>query len=153
MSARAAQVRHSAPAKKSDLRVVRRSGRTLIKRSGSRRTAPWFIVAMIMVGALITGVLLEQVVLAQSAFKLQDIDKRLAQAETRQEELLAEMAELESPGRIERYARVSLGMVDPTSIEYIVARVRTGTDNRLADALNAENLPLPGDASAVGTSP
>lgn len=108
---------------------------------------------MITVGALITGVLLEQVVLAQSAFKLQAIDQRLAQAETRQEELLAEMAELESPGRIERYARTSLGMVDPTSIEYIVARVRTGTDNRLADAINAGDLPLPGDASAIGTSP
>ena len=108
---------------------------------------------MIMVGALITGVLLEQVVLAQSAFKLQDIDKQLAQTETRQEELLAEMAELESPGRIERYARTALGMVDPSSIEYIVARVRTGTDNRLADALNAKDLPLPGDASAIGTSP
>lgn len=153
MSARAAQVRRAAPAAKADLRVIRRRGRSLIKRSGSRRTAPWFIVAIITVGSVVAGVLLEQVVLAQSAFKLQEMDKRLAQAETRQEELLAEMAELESPGRIERYARNYLGMVDPSSIEYIVARVRTGTDNRLADALNAADLPLPGAASAAGTSP
>jgi cell division protein FtsB len=125
----------------------------LIKRSGSRRTAPWFIVAVITVGALVSGVLLEQVVLAQSAFKLQAIDGRLAQAETRQEELLTQMAELESPGRIERYARGYLGMVDPSTIEYIVARVRIGTDNRLADAMNAADLTLPGGASAVGTSP
>lgn len=154
MSARAAQLRRAVPAAKSDLRVIRRHGRGLIKRSGSRRSAPWFIVAVITVGALVAGVLLEQVVLAQSAFKLQAIDRRLAQAETRQEELLTKIAELESPGRIERYARTSLGMVDPTTIEYIVARVRmTGTDNRVADALNAAELPLPGSASAVGTSP
>ena len=109
--------------------------------------------AIITVGSVVAGVLLEQVVLAQSAFKLQEMDKRLEQAETRQEELLAEMAELESPGRIERYARNYLGMVDPSLIEYIVARVRTGTDDRLADALNAADLPLPGAASAAGTSP
>jgi cell division protein FtsB len=133
--------------------VIRRHGRSLIKRSGSRRTAPWFIVAVIAVGALVSGVLLEQVVLAQSAFKLQAIDGRLAQAETRQEELLTQVAELESPGRIERYARSYLGMVDPSTVEYIVARVRIGTDTRLADAMNAGDLPLPGGASAVGTSP
>lgn len=153
MSARAAQLRRPASGPASELRVVRRRGRSLIKRSGSRRTAPWFIVAVITVGSLVAGVLLEQVVLAQSAFKLQAIDKRLTQAETRQEELLATIAELESPGRIERYARTALGMVDPGSIEYIVARVRTGTDNRIADALNAEQLPLPGAGAAVGTSP
>lgn len=153
MSARAAHLWRAAPRPTSELRVVRRRGRGLIKRSGSRRTAPLFIVAAITVGALVAGVLLEQVVLAQSAFKLQEIDQRLAQAETRQEELLAAVAELESPGRIERYARTALGMVDPTSIEYIVARVRTGTDNRLADALNAEQMPLPGAGAAAGTSP
>lgn len=153
MSARAAQVRRAAPAGRSDLRVIRRHGRSLIKRSGSRRTAPWFIVAVIAVGALVSGVLLEQVVLAQSAFKLQAIDGRLAQAETRQEELLTQVAELESPGRIERYARSYLGMVDPSTVEYIVARVRIGTDTRLADAMNGGDLPLPGGASAVGTSP
>jgi cell division protein FtsB len=138
---------------KSDLRVIRRRGRSLIKRSGSRRTAPLVIVGCISVVAIIAGVLLTQVVLAQSAFKLQEINKRLAVSEERKEELLAEKALLESPGRIERYARTTLGMVPPTNIEYIVAEVRVGSDNRLADALKDGDLPLPGAASAVGSAP
>jgi cell division protein FtsB len=125
----------------------------LIKRSGSRRTAPWLILSVIAVVAIVAGVLLEQVVLAQSAFKLDEINERLAVAEEQQEELLAEMAELESPGRIERYARTRLGMVDPTTVEYIVARVRVRADNRLADALESGELRPPGSATAAGTGP
>ena len=153
MSARAAQVKRPARRASSDLRVVRRSSRSLIKRSGSRKTAPIAIVGTIALVAVIAGVLITQVVLAQSAYKLQEINKKLAQAETHQEELLAEMALLESPGRIERYARTNLGMVEPTSIEYIVAKVRVGSDNRLAEALERRDVPLPGSASAVGSAP
>ena len=152
MSARSAAVRRSTK-KRPQLRVIRRNGRSLIKRSGSRRTAPWLILSVIAVVAIVAGVLLEQVVLAQSAFKLDEINERFAAAEEQQEELLAEIAELESSGRIERYARTRLGMVDPTSVEYIVARVRVRTDNRLADAIESGELRLPGSASAVGTAP
>lgn len=142
------------PAARSDLRVVRRRGRSLIKRSGSRRTAPLLIVGAIAVVAIIAGVLLEQVVLAQSAYKLQAINKRLAGAETRQEELLANMAQLESPGRIERHARTALGMVDPTNVEYIVADAKFArAGNRLAEALEKRNVPLPGGGTAVGSAP
>lgn len=151
MSARSAAVRRTTK-KRPQLRVVRRHGRSLIKRSGSRRTAPWLIISVIAVVGIISGVLLEQVVLAQSAFKLDAINDRLAAAEEQQEELLAEIAELESPGRIERYARAHLGMVDPTTIEYIVARVRVQGDNRLADALQSGELRPPGSASAVGAA-
>lgn len=140
-------------AKNADLRVVRRRGRSLIKRSGSRKTAPLVIVGVIAVVAIVAGVLLEQVVLAQSAYKLQAINKRLTAAETRQEELLADMALLESPGRIERYARVNLGMVAPTNVEYIVAKVKVGSDNRLAEALEQKDVPLPGAGTAAGSVP
>jgi cell division protein FtsB len=107
------------------------------------------IVAVIALGAIVVGVLLEQVVLAQSAFKLEAINTRLSAAETKQEELLADMAQLESPGRIERYARERLGMIEPTSVEYIVAKVRMSTSNRVAAALEARNLPLPGSGTAT----
>jgi cell division protein FtsL len=153
VSARAAQVKRATPRSGSDLRVVRRSGRTLIKRSGSRKTAPLAIVGVIAVVAVIAGVLITQVVLAQSAYTLQEINKKLTQAEAQQEELLAEMALLESPGRIERYARTNLGMVAPTNVEYIVAKVKVGSDNRLAEALERRDVPLPGAASAVGSAP
>ena len=154
MSARASQVRRSAAAaKNADLRVVRRRGRTLIKRSGSRKTAPLVIAGVIAVVAIIAGVLLEQVVLAQSAYKLKAINQRLSVAETLQEELLADMALLESPGRIERYARVNLGMVAPTNVEYIVAKVKVGSDNRLAEALDHQEVLLPGAGTAAGSAP
>lgn len=133
--------------------MVRRSGRTLIKRSGSRRTAPLAIVGVIAVVGIIAGVLITQVVLAQSAYTLQEINKKLTQAEAQQEELLAEMALLESPGRIERYARTNLGMVAPTNVEYIVAKVKVGSDNRLAEALERRDVPLPGAATAAGSAP
>jgi cell division protein FtsB len=153
VSARAAQVRRPTRTVASDLRVVRRRSRSLIKRTGSRRTAPLLIVGVIAVVGIIAGVLITQVVLAQSAFKLQEIDRRLTQAEARQEELLADMALLESPGRIERYARQTLGMVEPTTVEYIVANVKTGSDNRLAEALERRDVPLPGAGTAAGTTP
>ncbi len=136
-----------------DLRIVRRRGRQLINRTGSRRSLPLAVAAGVAVLAVVAGVLLSQVVLAQSAFKLEAINKRLAAAEDRREELLAQVAALESPGRIERYARTRLGMVDPTRIEYIVARVRTGRDNRLADALRNNDLPLPRGGAAIGAAP
>lgn len=152
MSARPSRAHsHNASARKPDLKVVRRRGRTLIKRSGSRRTAPLLIVGVIALGAIVVGVLLEQVVLAQSAFKLETINSRLSAAETKQEELLAVMAQLESPGRIEKYARDRLGMIEPTSVEYIVAKVRMSTSNRIAAALEARNLPLPGSGTATAT--
>ena len=155
MSARASRVTRSpATTKPADLRVVRRRGRALIKRSGSRKTAPLVLAGVIAVVAIVAGVLLEQVVLAQSAYKLQAINKRLSAAETLQEELLANMALLESPGRIERYARVNLGMVAPTNIEYIVANVKgKSADNRLAEALAHKEVLLPGAGTAAGSAP
>ena len=65
--------------------------------------------------------------LAQSAFKLQRIQQRLQAAEAEQQELLLEAAQLESPGRIELYARTRIGMVDapPERVQYIVANVQT----------------------------
>jgi hypothetical protein len=81
------------------------------------------IVAAICVAAIVFGVLFEQVVLAQSAFKMTRIGKRLARAESIHEALLLQSTKLQSLQRIESYARRRLGMVDPPSVSYIVARV------------------------------
>ena len=135
-------VRRARPAPaRTRLTVARRKkARGLLKRTGARRAMPGYLIVTIVVLAIVAGVLLEQVMLAQSAFRLSDINKSLASAEARQEELLAELAELESPGRIERYARTQLGMTDPAVVEYIVANVRLGTDNRIAHALRASRM-------------
>lgn len=108
------------------LRLVRRSApRSVLPRDhGSRRVVLGFA-AGIAVVAVIFFVLLEQVVLAQSAFRLERLRERVARAEARHEELLLQAATLESPVRIEAFARNHLGMVDPdpATVEYVVADI------------------------------
>lgn len=131
------------------LELVKRKGRRLAKRERSTRSAPLVILATICVGAVIFGVLLEQVVLAQSAFKLSQINEQLDAAESKHEELLLNAAMLEAPGRIERYARTRLGMVDPPHVEYIVANVPRRSGRRLAQT--SDRLPATGQAAAQGS--
>ncbi len=150
MSVRATQVRKSI-ASRPKLHVVRKKrSRSLIKRGDARRYAPIVIVAAIVAGAVIFGVLMEQIVLAQSAFKLSDLNKKMSAAESRHEELLFEAARLESPGRIERYARTKLGMVDPPVVNYIVAAVHTKAPSSPAFRTRPEDLSTTGQAAADG---
>lgn len=112
--------------KKADLKVVRRrKSKNLIKRTGARKLAPFTIMASIAIAAIVAGILLEQVVLAQSAFELQKIRVELSEAEENREVLMLEAAKLDSDARVERYARETLGMVDPPphTIRYIVADI------------------------------
>ena len=133
------------------LEVVRRSQ----TRTGWRRWLPAAIGIACLIGGVIVGVLLEQVVLAQSAFKLANLRSELVQAESTHEELLLEAAELGSPERIESQARTLLGMVDPPEVRYIVADVsgarwsphRPGIDERPVTTTD------PGVAAAVGSGP
>jgi cell division protein FtsL len=105
-------------------------------RAGSRRLASLGIAATIVVLGVVFAVLLEQVVLAQSAFKLKGIQDDLVSAETRHRELMLEAAKLESSERIERFARDRLGMIKPDvrTVGYIQADViRRGDGARIAD--------------------
>jgi cell division protein FtsL len=135
MSSTPAQVRRRrSRASRPPLRVVRRKSRNLLVRGESRRLAPVVIVSAIVVMAVVVGVLLEQVVLAQSAFKLAQIRESVVAAEEKHQDLLLEAAKLESTDRIERYAREVLGMVepDPALVNYLIADVHTGDRFRVA---------------------
>ena len=138
------------PSQSPSLRVVRRRSRNLIRRGEGRRVAPLAILAGICALAIVFGVLLEQVVLAQSAFRLARIRHRLVQAEERHERLMLEVAGLESPERIDRYARERLGMLEPRSdqLEFVVADVRSRADRR-ALAESAPDAPPQDDAAAA----
>ena len=103
--------------------------------------------------ALVFGILLEQVVLARSAYELWDVRKEVVAAEATHEELLLEAARLQSPGRIERFARERLGMIDPLSVEYIVADIPTRTSSALARAPRAPVGTVDQPASAQGLEP
>jgi cell division protein FtsL len=127
------------------LRLVRRRSRALIDRR-STRLAPLAVLAAICVAAVVLTVLLEQVVLAQSAFKMSRVRKSMMAAEARNQELLLDVTKLQSPGRIERFARDTLGMVEPDNLEYVVARVRApGT--RVAHWRSSRSAPGSGQAA------
>ena len=158
MSARPSQLR--APrtrAKNPGLRLVRRRSRKLIRRGFSTTLAPTAIVATIGVVAVVIAVLLMQVVLAQSAFKLSKVRQEVVKAEAEHQELLLEATRLGSPGRIEKYAMEQLGMVKPkpSQVDYIVADVRgIGDDSLLARTRRAETIqPVTGGGTAMGIEP
>jgi hypothetical protein len=94
-------------------------------RSKPRRLAPVVIFGAIAALGIVFTILLEQVVLAQSAFKLARIRERLVQAEARHHELLVDASMLESSDRIEWVARNRLNMIDPPPehVQYIVADI------------------------------
>lgn len=162
MSARAAQLRPRPSTRPTDLRVVRRRATSHIKRTGSTRIAPVAIAVTIGVAAIIAAILLEQVALAQSAFRLSDLRTEYQEAGSRHEELLLEAAQLDSSARIERYARETLGMVDPdpAAVHYIVANVRRGKSHARppssSPALGGPGIAAGspyGEVPAEGTSP
>lgn len=149
MSAHASQVKADTAKRKGGLHLVKRKRRRLIKRSRGTRFAPIAVLGAICVGAVIFGVLLEQVVLAQSAFKLSRVNEKLEVARSKHESLLLTAAKLEAPGRIESYARTRLGMVDPPVVEYIVANVPRQMNRRLASTNPGGALPATGQAAAT----
>lgn len=123
-----------------------------INRLSGLRRAP-LIASALCVVVIVFGVLLERVILSQSAFKLADVRHQLEAAQSRHEELLLEASRLASPDRIEHFARSNLGMVDPAAVEYIVADVPADEDGlryRLGARAVAEP---PGPAHAWGMNP
>lgn len=137
---------------RSPLRVVGRSRKNLVKRGKQRRVAPMLVLATILVIATIFAVLLEQVVLAQTGFKMAQLRDELVEAEAKQAELVLQAAKLSSSERIERYAITDLGMVRAERVEYIVADVRTTTDQRLAEDSRASQLANPSSGVDLGAS-
>jgi cell division protein FtsL len=121
MSARAQEIRQ-AVRERAALRVVGDQRPTL---KPHRRVSPLVFLAIVCVLGTVALVLVERVMLAQSAFELTRLMERVEAADERRSELAFEVARRENPGRIEHYARTKLGMVDPdpASIQYIVADV------------------------------
>lgn len=153
MSARATDVRtRSRQARRAELRVVQtRRSRDLVKKPEQRRSIAVYVCVGLFVAAVVAAILLEQVMLAQSAFHLTDLRKDLQAAEERHEALLLESAQLDSSARIERYARENLGMVDPVpgGVQYIVADIKQ--PRYLRDAVGGKHeTTLPTEGVATG---
>ena len=149
MSAQATELRaRRAPAKKPQLRVVKKRNRA---KDEGRRSISIYVMAGFIATAIVSAILLEQVVLAQSAFQLSDLRSELISAEEKHEVLLLEAAQLDSSARIERYARENLGMVDPApdGIQYIVADIKQ--PKQLRNGIGREHeTTLPTEGVATG---
>ena len=145
MSARIDHVRRTPERSREKLEVVRKKK---VKPRRRVRIPIKYLVGVMCVAIPVVGVLLEQVTLAQSAFKLQNLRQELVVAEEQHEELLLEAAHKGNEGRIEHYARDVLGMIDPPTREYIVANVRVRTDSRLAHVGSGSGDPN-GEAAAA----
>jgi cell division protein FtsL len=160
-AARASQLR--APRTRQDkpgLALVRRRPRSPLRRAFTTSLAPLVVLASVLVAAAIAGVLLEHIVLTKSAFELSKIREEVTVAEARHQELLLQATKLASPGRIERYARNELGMVDAetAATRYVVAEIKgLGGEFVFARSQQGESLaPATGiavDAGAPGENP
>lgn len=145
MSARAQEIRQ-AVRERAALRVVGDKKPALRPR---RRVSPLAVVMVVCVLGTVALVLVERVMLAQSAFELTRLMEQVEAADEQRSELTFEVARRENPGRIEQYARTELGMVDPdpATIQYIVADVAPRRSDVAAGALHAR---VAGSASAAG---
>lgn len=154
MTARPAGARRAAkkPPPRNSLRVVRGRTKGLIRRAGGRRVAPTVIACAVLVVATISVVLIEQVMLAQTAFKVAKMRERIVKAEARHAELVLQAAQLGSSERIERVARRDLGMVAPEEVHYVVANVKT-RGNALAHQQPKALLPSDGQTAALEGAP
>jgi len=103
---------------------------------------------VVLVIAAVFAILLEQVMLAQSGFKMAKLQQKIEKAETKHAELVLEAAKLSSSERIERFAISNLGMVRPERVEYIMANVGVKGAARIAAAPKVDALPATGEAAA-----
>ena len=146
--------RHNKKKNDTTLKVVRRHKSGLLKRGSQRRVTPFLVLGGMTVIAIVFAILLSQVVLAQSGFKMAKLRERTLKAEARHAELVLQAAKLENSERIERVAIEQLGMVQPSRVEYIVADVGSRDSAQLAQGGSPQNVDVTGQAAPVtGDSP
>ncbi len=113
--------------------------------------APVVVISVILIAATVFAVLLAQVTLAQSGFKMADMRARMTKAEARHAGLVLKVAKLGSSERIERYALDRLGMIYPSDVRYIVADIRS-KGVRLAQDVEPEMRTTEIDGTGFGSA-
>jgi len=94
-----------------------------------------FTACLAFLGLLLFATLCSRVTIAQNGAKLQTLDKQMADEKLKQSKLQVEVAELFSPGRVEKLAFRNLGMVIPLSVrsiateEYRLARLPSAQED------------------------
>ncbi|MEX2553271.1 MAG: hypothetical protein WD627_09790 [Actinomycetota bacterium] len=87
-------------------------------RRSKRSDSILVLVALLVAGGVVFGLVLVNIALAQSSFQLADLQKRSAEGQVRQRQLRFEVAKAESPERIAQMG-ADLGLVAPERQEYL----------------------------------
>lgn len=116
----------SAPSPRPKLRVIPGGGQGAASSStanaSARRSSVIFVsVAVAAIAALVFSLVLLNIIMAQSSFRLNDLNARVAEEQLRYRRMRFEVAKAESPGRIAAAAQ-SIGLVPPERQEYLVGR-------------------------------
>jgi cell division protein FtsL len=98
--------------------LVREAGKSTTRARGRVSAAVLLTTGIILAAAVVFGLVLVNIFLAQSSFRLSDLQARVAEQETRYLELRFEVARGESPERIVQKA-AELGLGAPEKQEYI----------------------------------
>lgn len=94
-----------------DLRVVTPARR--------RHTAAYSIALVVLCAATIFGTVSVNALAAGDAVTARELEREVAEAERRYAQLVAEVAGLEEPARIEQVARDEIGMVPAAGVRFI----------------------------------
>lgn len=138
--------------KRPPLRVINPDDK--VKRAGRRRPHPRLLVAtaVLIGGALLFALVAAHVVLTQNQFRLERMQRQAAEQQARYERLRAQVAELESPGRIVAAAQQRLGMVPPSSVKYLTPATAKTNTGQTAPKATAANGPKSATAPDSKTS-
>lgn len=103
--------RRDAAPRRPGLRVVPPARRRL-------RTGPTVVLGGLLAFGIAFGLVVAQALLVQGQQRLDDLERRTAEATRTQQELRLQVAELESPARVVAAAE-DLGMVPPAGVTYL----------------------------------
>ena len=116
------------------------------RRRGSRfaemfRSNPVRVTAgLLIVSAVVFGLVLLNIYVAQASFQLSDLERKAAELQTEQRRLRYEVARAESPERIVEMGN-ALGLVAPVSQEYLEEPSILVADEAPEDTLPEEGAP------------
>jgi hypothetical protein len=125
---------------------VRKSGARRSHRTGSRfaemfRSNPVRVTAgLLIVSAVVFGLVLLNIYVAQASFQLSDLERKAAELQTEQRRLRYEVAKAESPERSAEMG-TALGLVAPASQEYLEGPSLLVAEEAPADTLPEEGTP------------
>ena len=106
------------------------------RRRRAKHRLGFAVLASALVGSIVFGIVVLNVLLAQASFHIDEVERRIETLSAAQVDLVREQATLSAPGRIAHWASRH-GMRLPDDIRILHASGRTGVDPAGADPSSA----------------